>query len=529
MKKTLSILLAFAMLACLFTGCTSAEAPTNTETGTENSTTKSGQPKTTEADPAAELPVDETLTIIAGISESLSPVVGIARCMVTIQAIYGSLLAFDVDGNVVALQAESFEEDSSSVTIHLRKDITFHNGDKMTADDVVYTYDQIMQSLELGPIIGLNLASWEKIDEYTVKFTKVNPTSNLLIMLAQSSTIIPKEYHMSVGQEGFEKAPVGAGPYKFVSKDSANVVTLEAFDGWVGEKQGFKHVIMRPTQDPASALIALEAKEVDFVTNVPAVQATQAKNDNGLTVIETPGYGNIALSYYGEPFVSDINLRKAIFHCINTEAAVILGAEGAAVASKNMLDYQTMGDAAGSIDDFVGYNEELAKEYLTKSNYKGEEFKISIYSGPALAESVMADMKRIGINASIEQLDMLDWMTKLGNGEIQLSIAVNGGLTLSREGTMDSYTYAAAEAAGVVYYAVDDEFEELMKKIKVTDDPVQRLDLVKQAHRRMYEAALFVPIYDPLNYCVYGSRLTYDYSKSPANSIYYVYQMKPAK
>lgn len=131
--------------------------------------------------------------------------------------------------------AESWEEADGgmSVILHLRDDVTFHDGSTFDADDVIYFFDKGMEG-KFATRITPYVASYEKLDQYTVKLTKPNIYTNVLAFLVEHAYIIPKEAH-SADPEGFNQHPIGTGPYTFVSEEADGSIILKAYDNYYGE------------------------------------------------------------------------------------------------------------------------------------------------------------------------------------------------------------------------------------------------------------------------------------------------------
>ena len=147
--------------------------------------------------------------------------------------------------------------DPKTLDLTLREGVTFHNGDKFSADDVVYTLN-LISSPESKVSVPSNY-SWiekaEKIDDYHVRLHLKKITPAALEFFAMITPIYPKAYREKVGPEGFSKAPVGAGPYKIVKVDGVNEIDLVRFDGYYeGSPKGkarIAKIVIREVADAA--------------------------------------------------------------------------------------------------------------------------------------------------------------------------------------------------------------------------------------------------------------------------------------
>ena len=157
-----------------------------------------------------------------------------------IRNMFDGLVTRTVDGRVVSEIAESWAwcRDTEYV-FNIRQGIKFHNGDALTADDVVFSFDRVieMEPWEAEPRLRdfLALAAVEKVDSHTVKFELSSPFPVLLQALVHVQ-IVPMNYVLNVGDDRFARKPVGCGPFKFVEGRLDDKVVMERFDGYYGAR-----------------------------------------------------------------------------------------------------------------------------------------------------------------------------------------------------------------------------------------------------------------------------------------------------
>ena len=158
---------------------------------------------------------------------------GIITPFMVLYALHDAVAKPMPQGNPSPSLAESWSagEDGLSYEFVLRKDAKFHNGDPVTADDVKFSFERYR-----GAAHGLlkeRVASVETLDPQRVVFKLKNPWPDFITFYTVASGagwIVPRKYLEKVGEDGFKKAPVGAGPYKFVSFTPGIELVLEAFD-----------------------------------------------------------------------------------------------------------------------------------------------------------------------------------------------------------------------------------------------------------------------------------------------------------
>jgi peptide/nickel transport system substrate-binding protein len=172
----------------------------------------------------------------------------------------------------------------------LRKNVRFHNGDPVTAEDVKFSFERYRGTA--AKLLHDKVATVEAVDPLHVRFKLKKPWPDFLTFYATPATgaawVVPKKYVEKVGDEGFKKAPVGAGPYKFVAFKPGVELVLEAHEGYWRKAPGVKTLVLRVIPDEATRLAALKRGEVDIAYSITGPLAEELKRTAGLTL--TPTY-----------------------------------------------------------------------------------------------------------------------------------------------------------------------------------------------------------------------------------------------
>src|SRR3954449_4446566 len=188
---------------------------------------------------------------------------------------------------MAASLAESWSasEDALVYDFTLRDGIKFHNGEPVTAEDVKFSFERYRGTSH--DLMKARVASVEAIDARHVRFKLKEPWPDFMVFYATATGagwVVPKKYVEKVGEDGFKKAPIGAGPYKFVSFDPGIELTLEAFDGYWRKKPSVKRLVFRCIPDEATRLAALKRGEVDIVYSIRGELAEELRSTPGLTL-----------------------------------------------------------------------------------------------------------------------------------------------------------------------------------------------------------------------------------------------------
>src|SRR2546427_2492707 len=232
-----------------------------------------------------------------GVHISLAPIwfdpaetQGIITPFMVMYAIHDAMVKA-MPGNPVAPSlAESWQmsPDGRAYDFTLRKGVKFHNGDPLTAEDVKFSFERYRGAA--SKMLKDRVAAVETPDALHVRFRLKNPWPDFLTFYTAASGagwIVPKKYVEKVGDDGFKKAPVGAGPYKFVSFTPGVELVMEAFEGYWRKTPNVKRLVFKVVSDEATRLAALKRGEVDIVYSIRGELAEGLQRTPGLTLKPT--------------------------------------------------------------------------------------------------------------------------------------------------------------------------------------------------------------------------------------------------
>lgn len=520
-KKLECLLLVLLMTVLVLVGC-GQNANTNNagnQNGAGNAQTDDGGAGNTAA------PRD-SLTFVTWITHTTYDVTagGVADKGIN-HAIFDTLVKFGPDGEYEPMLAESWEETDNGMglVLHLRDDVTFHDGTPFSADDVIYFLDKAMEGTYASRVTPY-VASYEKVDDYTVKLTKPNSYTNTLAFLVEHAYIIPQKAH-SEDPTAFNEHPIGTGPYKFVSEEADGSVILEAYDDYYGEKAGVRNIRVQPPLDASAAVIALETGDADFIVSVPNSQLPLIQENEDLTLVTTPAWGSQMLLMMGDTLSSNMELRKAIYYGINRENALILGGEGLGTVSDEIFAPRMMGDFADMVP-IEGYDLEKAKEALANANYSGETLYITITGNAALAQSIQSDLTQVGLNVEIDQTDTNALLQKFNTGDLDLYLTDMGNSTMTPQSLLNTFSAAGIQIGENMYSS--DEYNALVEEIKAMKDDSQLDEKTLEGLEMLRDAYTLVNLYEADGNFAHSADFVYDYPVSAVTYVYYYAEIQPA-
>ena len=216
----------------------------------------------------------------------------------------------------------------------LRPGVKFHNGDPVTADDVKFSFERYRGAA--SKFMKEKVAAVEIVDPGRVRFRFKEPWPDFMTYYGSLATgagwIVPRKYLEKVGDDGFKKAPVGAGPYRFVSFNPGIELVLEAHEQYWRKVPNLKRLVLKAVPDESTRLAMLTRGEADIVYLLQSELAEQVRRTPGLTLRPTPIVSTHWIVFLDQwdpksPW-ADRRVRLAANHAINRQAineAITLG------------------------------------------------------------------------------------------------------------------------------------------------------------------------------------------------------------
>ena len=336
--------------------------------------------------------------------------------------IHEGLVREEQDGSLVPAIAEKWEfsDDAMELKITLRKEVKFHNGDTVSADDVVYSLNRSIQSPFTTKVTS-SMEKAEKKDEGTVLLKLKHPYAPIIGCLASSFlSIVPKKV-VEADPEAFGRNPVGAGAYMLKEMKNGEKIVMEAFPGYYRGIASIKHLTYRIIADATTALVALEKGEIDMTRPSQANADRQAIIDDPNLVYheaDQAGYFMIAFNNAKGIFANK-KLREAVSYAIDRESLI----QGAINGMGTPVEAAMPGICSEYYPkDFKGhtYDLEKAKQLISEAGYiNGFKVKAKIiaaenYSKPM--EIIQEQLRMVGITVEIEGMERGAWFTDVFNG-----------------------------------------------------------------------------------------------------------------
>ena len=291
--------------------------------------------------------------------------------------VYDPLVRRNADLTFAPGLAESWElVDDTTWRFALREGVTFHNGNPLTADDVVYTVDRARASIRPGLV--KNIASARAVDETTVEIVTPAPYAVLPADLAEL-LILDREHTEGLGDGGLEEAPIGTGPYRLADWVREERLELAAFEEYWDGPAAIDTVVFRPITNPATRTAALLTGEVDVIQDLAVRDVDRVEAEEGFEVLTRPSLLNLVLAMDMRPEsptidgpnpMTDVRVREAIARAIDVEAIDRIVMNGLATPSDQFVPASHTGYLEGaSFREMYPYDVERAKALLAEAGY----------------------------------------------------------------------------------------------------------------------------------------------------------------
>jgi peptide/nickel transport system substrate-binding protein len=457
-----------------------------------------GAPATMAAPPDGTLAIGVHVTLV---SRWLDP--GETEALITpfmvLYALHDALVK-PMPGNINApslAESWSVAKDGTSYEFVIRKNARFHNGDPVTAEDVKFSFERYKGSG--AKLLKDKVKEIQVLAPNRVRFVLKEAWPDFMAFYGTSATgagwIVPKKYIERVGEDGFKKAPVGAGPYKFAAFTPGIELTLEAFPDYWRKAPQVKRIVMRSIPDEATRAAAVKTGEVDLAYLFGGAIASDLKRTPGIRVVAPLLYG-----VYWLDFLDQWD-PKSPWHDRRVRLAASLAIDRKAINEAEMLG---LGRPAGAFVppefDFAlkmdppPFDPKRAKQLLVEAGYPngfdaGDLTPLPPYT--SLGEAVGGFLQAVGIRTSVRTMERATFMTTWREKKVH-------GLLIGATGAAGN---AAARLEpfftknGIYAYGTRPEIDDLFQRQANEKDRHQREAHLHQIQKIVAEQVLAAPIF----------------------------------
>lgn len=334
--------------------------------------------------------------------------------------IYSQLVTVDENMDIVPDLAESWTKiDNNTTQFKLRQGVKFHNGEELTAADVKFTLERMIDSPTVAHIAG-TIQSIDVVDDYTVNVITKQPFGPLLHHLTHTASSILNEEAVTAAGDNYGQHPIGTGPYKFVSWTAGDTINLSVNNDYYGGAQQIPNVKFRNIIEGTNRTIALETGEADIAYDIEPIDRDTVRNNDNLHLIEGE---SLSVAYFGfnttRPPFDNAKVRQAVAYAINSQDIIDAVVLGAGKPINSSISPQVFGYTT----EAQKYEPDLekARKLMQEAGYT-EGFKTSIWTNDnpvrvQIAQVLQAQLRQIGIDMSIEVVEWGAFLDGTSRGE----------------------------------------------------------------------------------------------------------------
>lgn len=435
--------------------------------------------------------------------------------------IFDNLVTRDDKGEIVPQIATAWKNLSDTeIEFKIRDDVSFHDGQKLTPEDVAFSVKRIIDPKFSSPQLGQfnKILNAEVTANGSVKLTTDGPYPALLAQLVKLS-IVPKHVVEKVGKDAFNLKPVGSGPYKFEDWQRGVQVTLSANGGYWGKKAPFPAAVFRAVPDAATRVANLQAGTSDLAVTLDSDLAAQLKSSPKAKVLSvlTERVAYLAMNVQKSP-VDDLKIRQAVAYAIDKNGLV----DGILGGYDKVLPILLSPAHVGWVDGIsaLPYDPGKAKALIAEAGAKAKQ-PISLLTAPVYDQRVVQAIQQMlteaGLTVKIEMTDMASWLKQMQSGPESIP-----QMAFSR------WSCACQDADGVLFpilhsssgwaNAKDPKIESLLEDARQTLDQGKRLASYRGVHERLAQDLFVVPLYQVG--IVYGAAKGLEWQPTPNESMF---------
>lgn len=484
MCKKKMVLVMILILAIMLPGCGG------------NNSLESTTPASTTPDSTTAKRTDINLTLPSEIT-SLDPYYTTAIAdFQLLRQMYEGLYFMENDTTLSPRLAESYElaDDGMTYTFKLR-DAKFHNGDPVTADDVVFSFERAKAAPAMTNRT-MSIETVKAIDPKTVEVKTIDVMTAALNNIVEIEILSKKAVEAAGDKFGISVVDCGTGPYHVVSFDPSSKIEFEAFEDYYRDAASIKKITYRIMTDTSSAFIAFESGDLDMVpvplSNWKVVEES-GKYQTGLGKETHVSYMPLNIT---QPPFDNKKLRQAIAYAVDKESIVIAAYEGLANVADFMMNPEYLVDAP-STGVTYNYDPVKAKELLNEAGYPngvdiGEMLIIGSGYWPKIAQVLQQDFAKIGITCTIQPMDTSAVISDMKKGNYAFGL---NGLTSDRDYSFFARSCHSRSAETAAVKLKDPYVDELFDKGAVELDHTKRQAIFQEVNDYVQEICGMIPIF----------------------------------
>ena len=422
----------------------------------------------------------------------------------------------DADGNVGPGLAESWEfsNGNRTLTFKLKPGVMFHDGTPCDAAAVAWTVERHMapETASVSTFFIGPLERVEVIDPQTIAYHYKEPFVPVWVGMCLGYTAPISRAAVEAKGDQFGRAPVGAGPFKFVSWSPDRGMRLERNENYgpvaMPPPPGAVEVIHYP--EDTTRLAAFDTGEINAIyhgASVPVDAIRRLRNNPDVTLMERPAQMmraivfNISKAPFDNPLV-----RKAVAHAIDAESMIAFAMDGNAVVATSNIASSLSGYNPATKDMGYAYDPEKAKALLAEAGH-ASGLSVSLITNDTAAirraaEIIQAQLGEVGIEVKVQSMPIAQWVPETLRGEQDMVIS--------------TYTYSDADVVYTTLHSTgalnrlfhkDADLDAWVSEQRATSDEAARQAILDKIQEYVLTEALWKPLFEPLNFAIVAAEV----------------------
>ncbi len=488
--RTLSLVLMVALIATTFAACGSSTPASSGPSGASGDSTPAGETK------------DTLIVAMGGDPPTLDPHQSSNSTSVNnLQPVYETLYRYGENGELQPLLATGYERiDDLNWRFTLRDDVYFHNGEKMTANDVLYSFTRASgpDGAKVSYIMGyIDAANCKVEDENTIVIATKEPFP-LLGYLPYIGAVVVSEKEFTTDVDKAMANPVGTGPFKFVSWDKNDKCVYVRNEEYWGEKPAYENLIIRTIIEANSRVIELEAGTVDIIFDVPPTDVARLEENPDTAIVRNDStvFEYLGMNCSKAPF-DNPKFRMAVDYAIDQNALCASVYNGIAQFTPGPVTPNMKYFDDSDVTD--RYDVEKAKALLAEVGYDTTQ-TLQLWTNENtrrvnLATVLQGMLAEAGINVEISVYELATYSSMLESGDQDFFIQGWGAVGFPEP---DNNIYGPFHSAQIpvnnMMFVRDDKLDEMLTQQRAMPDGEEREALVKDIQKYLRENNFMVTL-----------------------------------
>ena len=471
---------------------------------------------------AAAAAIGDTLTIAYHVPlPAWDPTTGLSSVNPQLMSIYKCVFDQYIDQNAdlsfrpgLLTEWGWADDDKTRVRMVVREGARWQDGKPVTAEDVIWNLQRVANPQTGNPVSFV----WASIDNLKAEGNVITGDVKQYMpdlfkwMAFLTAYVLPPHHYDEVGKEGFEKQPMGSGPYMVDEFQRGSFVRLKANADYWGGAPAFETVVFKFVTDPAARIAEIESGRSDLTLNIPFEEFDRLKAKPGLEGVATP-VSDIAMIFFNDVDpMTDVNVRKAAVMAVDRQAIVDRLLRGYGVPIETLLAPPYTG-----FDPEVKtpYDPEGAAALLAKSGYSREqpvEFRIQTTRGYIakdyeVIQAIVGMWRRVGIEAEIEVYEIAKHFELRAQDQLAPAAFYNWGNSIGDPSTSTGHAMFGPSPHST--WDTDD-VDAMIGPLWVEKDEAKRIAGWQEVNRHIAENAYVFPLYQQVQPVVYKQGLKFE-------------------